>query len=121
MLTHHYVSTLIMFCTMFVLVYVDDIIVANSVMKFTNCLVKKLNQEFALKDLSDVHNFLGIEVNRMRGGLPMTQERYTKDILHHVNMDTCRFIFCREFQFLHIPTIPHWDRVKTILRYVNMA
>jgi hypothetical protein len=35
---------------MFILVYVDDIVVASSSMKFTNILVDKLNQDFALKD-----------------------------------------------------------------------
>jgi hypothetical protein len=38
-------------CTMFVLVYVDHIIVASSSLKFTNVLVQKLNEEFALKDM----------------------------------------------------------------------
>jgi hypothetical protein len=45
-------------CTMYVLIYVDDIIMASSVVKFINSLIKKLNQEFALKDLGDVHYFL---------------------------------------------------------------
>jgi hypothetical protein len=62
-------------CTMYVLVYVDDIIVASSAVKFTNSLIKMLNQEFALKDMGDVHYFLGIEVKRMQEGLLMTQER----------------------------------------------
>jgi hypothetical protein len=52
--------------TIFGLVYVDDIIVASSAPKFTNTLVKKLNQEFALKDLGDPHYFLGIEVKRTK-------------------------------------------------------
>jgi hypothetical protein len=60
---------------MYVLVYVDDIIVASSAVKFTNSLIKMLNQEFALKDMGDVHYFLGIEVKRMQEGLLMTQER----------------------------------------------
>jgi hypothetical protein len=42
-------------CTMFVLVYVDYIIIASSSLKFTNTLVQKLNQEFALKDMGDLH------------------------------------------------------------------
>jgi hypothetical protein len=54
---------------------VDDIIVASSAVKFTNSLIKMLNQEFALKDMGDVHYFLGIEVKRMQEGLLMTQER----------------------------------------------
>jgi hypothetical protein len=37
--------------TMFVLVYVDDIIVASSNQKATEGLLHKLQKEFALKDL----------------------------------------------------------------------
>jgi hypothetical protein len=66
---------------MFILVYVDGIIVASSSMKFTNILVDKLNQDFALKDLRDLNYFLGIEVSRMDEALLMTQERYVLDLL----------------------------------------
>jgi hypothetical protein len=49
---------------MCILVYMDDIIVASSSLKFTNILVLKLNQEFALKDLGDLLYFLGIQIKR---------------------------------------------------------
>jgi hypothetical protein len=68
-------------CTIYVLVYVDEIIVTSSSPAFTNTLVKKLNQEFYLKDLGDLHYFLGIEVNRSKHELVMTRERYALDIL----------------------------------------
>jgi hypothetical protein len=77
-------------CTMFVLVYVDDIIVASSSLKLTNTLVQKLNQEFALKDMGDLHYFLGIQVKRSQEGVLMTQEGYARDILRPVNMFQCR-------------------------------
>jgi hypothetical protein len=63
-------------CTIYILVYVDDIIVVSSSAKFTNALVRKLGHEFALKDLGDLHYFLGIEVTRNKEELLMTQERY---------------------------------------------
>ena len=44
----------------FVLVYVDDIIVASSSQDATEALLKDLQSEFALKDLGDLHYFLGI-------------------------------------------------------------
>jgi hypothetical protein len=67
--------------TIFVLVYVNDIIVASTSMKYTNALIHKLSLEFALKDLGDLHYFLGIEVKRTKDTLLMTQERYALDIL----------------------------------------
>jgi hypothetical protein len=47
--------------TMFLLVYVDDIIITNSCQAAISALLKDLNSEFALKDLGDLH-YLGIQV-----------------------------------------------------------
>ena len=44
--------------TMFVLIYVVDIIVANSSLDATCALLKDLERDFALKDLIDLHYFL---------------------------------------------------------------
>jgi histone deacetylase 1/2 len=49
---------------MFILVYVDDIIVASSSQEAIKALLKDLEREFALKDLGDLHYFLGIEVKK---------------------------------------------------------
>jgi hypothetical protein len=77
---------------MFILVYINDIIVASSCSKFTDVLVKKLNKEFALKDLGDLHYFLRIEVNRKKDELLLTKERYALDILSRVNMGKCKAV-----------------------------
>lgn len=66
---------------MFVLIYVDDIIVASSSVDTTSALLRDLERDFALKDLGDLHYFLGIEVKRKQGELLLTQERYATDIL----------------------------------------
>lgn len=50
--------------SIFLLVYVDDIIVASSSLEATTALLKDLEKDFALKDLGDLHYFLGIEVKR---------------------------------------------------------
>jgi hypothetical protein len=57
----------------FVLVYVDDIIVASSLEQATKALLQDLQKEFALKDLGDLHYFLGIEVAKKKGGLLLKQ------------------------------------------------
>jgi hypothetical protein len=49
---------------MFVLVYVDDIIVASSSQAATVASLKDLEKDFALKDLGVLHYFLGIGVNK---------------------------------------------------------
>jgi histone deacetylase 1/2 len=66
---------------MFVLVYVDGIIVASSSHETINALLKDLENEFVLKDLGDLHYFLGTEVKRFRDGLKLSQERYAADVI----------------------------------------
>jgi hypothetical protein len=48
--------------TVFLLIYVDDIIVASSSQEAVDAMLKDLRSDFALKDLGQLHYFLGIEV-----------------------------------------------------------
>lgn len=72
---------------LFGLVYVDDIIVASSSLEATDALLADLQREFALKDLGDLHYFLGIEVKRSDNGLVLKQEKYVNDIIKNSGMD----------------------------------
>ncbi|XP_073362953.1 uncharacterized protein [Aegilops tauschii subsp. strangulata] len=74
----------------YMLVYVDDIIVASSSQEATSALLKNLKNDFALKDLGELHYFLGIEVNKIHDGILLTQEKYAKDILKRVGMKDCK-------------------------------
>ncbi|XP_012700229.1 uncharacterized protein LOC105914105 [Setaria italica] len=76
--------------TVFILVYVDDIIVASSNEQATVALLKDLKEEFALKDLGPLHYFLGIEVTKVRDGILLTQDKYARDLLKKVGMSECR-------------------------------
>jgi histone deacetylase 1/2 len=76
--------------TVFVLVYVDDIIVASSSLTATKALLKDLEADFALKDLGDLHFFLGIEVKRTSDSLVLSQQRYATDVVKRANMWNCR-------------------------------
>jgi hypothetical protein len=60
--------------TMFVLIYVDDIIVASSTDQVVSALLHDLSEDFALKDLGDLDLFLGIEVKKTSEGLHLSQE-----------------------------------------------
>jgi hypothetical protein len=51
--------------SIYVLVYVDDVIVASSTPSATSALLSDLSKVFALKDIGDLHYFLGIEVNNV--------------------------------------------------------
>jgi len=78
--------------SIFVLVYVDDIIVASSSQDATEALLKDLRGEFALKDLGDLHYFLGIEVKNVPEGLLLSQGRYAADILIRSGMDKAKAV-----------------------------
>jgi histone deacetylase 1/2 len=74
----------------FVLIYVDDIIVTSSSDCAVSALLKDLNVHFAIKDLGPLHFFLGIEVKRTFDGLLLTQEKYANDLMSKVGMVGCK-------------------------------
>jgi histone deacetylase 1/2 len=51
------------------IIYVDDIVVASSSEKVVDAIFHDLGIDFALKDLGELHYFLGIEVNKVRDGI----------------------------------------------------
>ena len=76
--------------TIFRLIYVDDIIVTSSSSRAVEALLQDLRMDFALKDLGDLHFFLGIEVKRVGSGILLSQEKYVHDILERVGMKGCK-------------------------------
>jgi hypothetical protein len=55
--------------TIFMLIYVDDIVVASSLENVVDALLHDLGLDFALEDLGDLHYFLGIEVKKVHNGI----------------------------------------------------
>ena len=72
------------------LIYVDDIIVTSSSSEAVATLLQDLKKEFTLKDLVDLHYFLGIEVTKCKDGILLSQEKYAQDILNRVGMNNCK-------------------------------
>lgn len=62
--------------TTFMLIYVDDIIITSSSQDAVDALLQDLRKDFALKDLGDLHYFLGIEVKKGRDGILLSQQKY---------------------------------------------
>ncbi|XP_071679967.1 uncharacterized protein [Lolium perenne] len=75
--------------SIYMLIYVDDIIVASSSSAATDALLKVLSGQFALKDLGDLHYFLGIEVHKVDDGIVLNQTKYAQDVLARVGMTHC--------------------------------
>jgi hypothetical protein len=62
--------------TIFLLIYVDDIVVVISSNQVVEAMLHDLIQEFALKDLNTLHYFLGIEVEKIKEGIMLRQQKY---------------------------------------------
>jgi hypothetical protein len=71
--------------TMFILVYVDGIVVIGS---SDSAPPLKLIHEFVLTELRDLHFFLGIEVHKLSNGLLLNQHKYAHDLWVQVGMTT---------------------------------
>ncbi|KAJ4720471.1 Retrovirus-related Pol polyprotein from transposon TNT 1-94 [Melia azedarach] len=75
-----------------ILIYVDDIIVTGNNTNQIEETVQKLHSNFALKDLGQLHFFLGIEVCRTPTKLVLSQCKYISELLKRVNMTQCKGI-----------------------------
>jgi hypothetical protein len=75
---------------MYVLVYVDDLIIVSSSPSATSHLLSQLDSAFTIKYLGSLYYFLGIEVFSSDRGLILSQRRYITEILDKTNMSNCR-------------------------------
>jgi histone deacetylase 1/2 len=76
--------------TIYLLLYVDDIIVIDSSSKVVEALLADLKKDFSLKDLGDLSYFLGIEVKKVADGIVLSQSKYANDLLKRVDMEFCK-------------------------------
>ncbi|GJV27675.1 retrovirus-related pol polyprotein from transposon TNT 1-94 [Tanacetum coccineum] len=147
-------------CIMYLLVYVDDLILTGNDESVIATFTSHLNHEFSIKDLGALNYFLGLEVSYTDNGLFLTQSKYARDILKQADLydskpvstplatyvsftaDGIRYsdstlyrslVWALQYltitrpdlsyavnqvsQFLHAPTIVHFQSVKRILWY----
>lgn len=71
----------------YMFVYVDDIVMSSSLTKVATEILQQLQEDFAVKDLGNIHFFLGIEVERNSEGVALTQKRCILDLLTKANME----------------------------------
>ncbi|KAJ0912622.1 putative RNA-directed DNA polymerase [Helianthus annuus] len=64
----------------YLLVYVDDVILTGNDEKVLNDFTTRLHTEFKLKDLGSLSYFLGLEVTHTSSGLFLSQAKYAYDI-----------------------------------------
>jgi hypothetical protein len=78
--------------TIYMLIYVDDIIIVSSSNQAIDKLIQKLKVDFAVKDLGTLDYFLGIEVKATKNGVLLSQKRYALDLLRKANIEKCKSI-----------------------------
>ena len=78
----------------YLLLYVDDMLVAARDIGKINCLQKNLNKMFEMKDLGPASRILGMDIKRDRknGVLKLSQERYIKQVLRTFNMEESKAV-----------------------------
>jgi hypothetical protein len=74
----------------YLLLYVDDIILTASNTTLLHHIISALQREFAMKDLGPIHHFLVITVERCLDGLFLHQRTYMLYILKRAAMSNCK-------------------------------
>lgn len=74
----------------YLLVYVDDIIVTGNNSMMVEKILSTLANRFALKDMGELSYFLGIKVVRSNKGLHLSQRKYILDLLQKMNMSDAK-------------------------------
>jgi histone deacetylase 1/2 len=77
----------------YMLVYVDDIVISGSTSEAVDRLVHALAASFPIKDMGQLDYFLGLEASYNSGGMTLTQRKYALNLLHRVNMENCNSAF----------------------------
>ncbi|XP_023771989.1 uncharacterized mitochondrial protein AtMg00810-like [Lactuca sativa] len=73
-------------CIMYLLVYVDDLIVTGSDAVVVSSFISRLHAEFRIKDLGRLNYFLGLEATHHPTGLFLSQAKYAHDIVTHAGL-----------------------------------
>ena len=76
----------------FLLLYVNDMLIAAKGISEVNKLKILLSREFDMKDLGVVKNIIGMEISRERalGRLWLSQSGYVKKVLERINMENAK-------------------------------
>jgi hypothetical protein len=80
----------------YILVYVDDLLVASRSLQQVQHIKSKMLQHFKGKDLGEARTFLGMEIarDRTRGTLTLTQRAYTRQLISSFSMQHAKPLSC---------------------------
>ncbi|KAG6389173.1 hypothetical protein SASPL_150632 [Salvia splendens] len=73
--------------TIYLFIYVDDIIMTGNSYDDLKSFISRLHQEFAFTDLGKLGYFLGLEVTYTSSGIFLNQAKYARDILQRASLE----------------------------------
>ena len=73
-----------------VLVYVDDLIITGDLVEEISQTRENLSVRFQMKELGELKHFLGLEVEKVREGMFLCQQKYAREILEAFKMLECK-------------------------------
>ncbi|PKU64452.1 Retrovirus-related Pol polyprotein from transposon TNT 1-94 [Dendrobium catenatum] len=74
----------------YLLMYVDDILITGNNPKEISAVIDKLSQRFTMKHLGQVHEFLGIKIDRRPNAYFLSQRKYAENILQIARLSDCK-------------------------------
>nr|GEV13657.1 hypothetical protein [Tanacetum cinerariifolium] len=77
---------------LYILVYVDDIIVTCNNKGTIDNIICQLGSAFALKDLGQLNYFLGIEIVPHVSGILLSQKKYILELLQSAGLSNCNLV-----------------------------
>nr|GFD34774.1 ribonuclease H-like domain-containing protein [Tanacetum cinerariifolium] len=75
--------------TVYLLLYVDDIILIASSTSLLQRIISLLHAKFAMTDLGPLNYFLGISATRTTSGIFLSQTKYATEIIEQAPMLNC--------------------------------
>ena len=87
----------------YLLLYVDDMLIASKTRSTIDELKKDLSSKFEMKDLGEAKKVLGMEIeqDRRSGKVSLTQKGYLQKVLQRFNID-------KNTKSVSIPLAPHF-------------
>jgi hypothetical protein len=75
-----------------IIIHVDDLIILARNVSILKWLKSRLEDEFEMSDLGDLHYCLGVEFERDRANctITMSQSKYIEEVLKRFNMEECK-------------------------------
>jgi len=93
----------------YLLLYVDDMLITSKSRSVIDTLKRDLSSEFEMKDLGEAKKVLGMEIIRDRrsGKVSLTHKGYLKKVLQRFNID-------KGMKFVSTPPAPHFKLSVTM-------